>query len=675
MKNKNINYIMSILTVLLLLPLINFNLYSDGGEGEGHGHGHGHGNGEGDSTVQVIGLISAITSNSITVDSTSFTVDSNTKVEAEDRHFTFDSLKSGDSVEVKGEYKDSVLFASEIKLLNKETEHGHEHSGFSLSGIISALTDSSLTVDGKNIFLTDSTIYKFEERDSASKSDLKTGEKVEVEGYKIDSSYYAMFIIIADSSHNSHHDMREFEITGKILSIDSNSFTVDTLTIGVDSNTQIEKEHVGKINFSDLKAGDSVEVGGIVDSNTYIARQIHVITNEQVHIEVKGIITNVSDSTIVVNDTTFEINNDTKITQEGKGRVDKSALKDSEFVNINATLEDSIYIANSIEIKESEHDSVSYFELEGLITSISSNTITVNGDSFEVDSNTVIKKGDSVITPGDLTVGMKIEVQGKIINGDKIASKIEVIVEKPENEDIKGEITAIADSTITVDNTLIVVTSDTKIYDKNDSAIQFSALDTGNFVKVRLSIVNDTNYALQINLVQKHNNHHDSDEVSDVEMVETGHLSANNNDYIVDANTQVYDNSGRQIAYSDLKQGMQVYIYEDIKNGQLYASRIDILQAITLGVNSGNTPFDIVTEPNPFSDASTLRLTLPDNGALNVALYNELGDKVLDIYNGYANGGENDFVINQNSSLGAGIYYVRLIYNGSSYVMPVVKIK
>ncbi len=657
MNNLKLKYMMSLLLVLLLIPVMNFNLYSDD---------------DGDSNVKVTGTITAITLFSITVDSTEFAVNSDTKIEAEG-DISFDLLKVGDSVKVEGELIDSVLTATEIKLLTNDDGDEEEVSEFSISGFISELSDSSLTVNGQIIMLTDSTEIDFDDEDSSSVSELAVGLEVEVEGIIIDSVYFAQKIEIKGEVQDS---TQEFEITGTILTIGSDNFTIDTLTIYVDSNTVIEKENVGSISFSELIAGDSVEVKGVIDSGTYLAQKIEVISIDTVLVEVEeeGEITDVSDSTVTVNDKTFELTADTRITKEDS-TVDKSYLIVGVTVKIKGFMTDSTLVATEIEIKDDNNDTITEFELKGPIEAINIDTLTVDGTMFVVDSNTVIKMEETgLIGLSDLVVGMEVEVHGTIVNDVKIASKIEVKSTMSEEAEIQGEITAVLDSTFTVNNTVFTVTSETMIF-AQDSVISFADLAAGNFVKVKYSIVDSINYALMIK-VKENTNHNDSEEVSDIDMVSSNNFSANNRNFAVDDETQVYNKYGSRISYTELKSGLKVYIYEDIKNGQLYAGRIDVLSEITSDVASDmNSMVELVNEPNPFSDASTLKLTVPNDGNISCALYNETGEQVFDVYSGFVNKGENYFIINRNSNLVSGTYYINLVYNGRQYVRAVIKLK
>jgi hypothetical protein len=58
---------------------------------------------------------------------------------------------------------------------------------------------------------------------------------------------------------------------------------------------------------------------------------------------------------------------------------------------------------------------------------------------------------------------------------------------------------------------------------------------------------------------------------------------------------------------------------------------------------------------------------------LTVVAINSLGQKVADIYNGKAQDSEQEIIWNANSSVGKGVYLLRISYDGKSIIRRVVK--
>ena len=76
------------------------------------------------------------------------------------------------------------------------------------------------------------------------------------------------------------------------------------------------------------------------------------------------------------------------------------------------------------------------------------------------------------------------------------------------------------------------------------------------------------------------------------------------------------------------------------------------------------------------SSEVNVEFVLQTNGFVSLVLYNTLGQKVLDVFDGYLTAGEHNFVKNfDGSGLSNGIYYMRLVSDGGSNVKPIMIIK
>ncbi len=68
--------------------------------------------------------------------------------------------------------------------------------------------------------------------------------------------------------------------------------------------------------------------------------------------------------------------------------------------------------------------------------------------------------------------------------------------------------------------------------------------------------------------------------------------------------------------------------------------------------------------PNPFNPGTTISFAIPYNTVVNLSIYNTLGEKVTELYNGEMSAGENkivwDGLNNENKSVSSGIYIYRI---------------
>ncbi len=180
----------------------------------------------GGEDVQITGVITAITANSVTVQSTVFLVDESTNIEDESgEHISFSSLQIDDYVKVEGEYDGDNLVAREIK--KKTTgDNGDDNGGgnggdgalIKAEGIISALTPNSITVNGTQFEVNDSTEVENESSVHIPFSALQVGDNVEVKGTSTGGNLVAANIELKGpgEGHDSSDDKKVSQTEEKL---------------------------------------------------------------------------------------------------------------------------------------------------------------------------------------------------------------------------------------------------------------------------------------------------------------------------------------------------------------------------------------------------------------------------------------------------------------------------
>lgn len=79
--------------------------------------------------------------------------------------------------------------------------------------------------------------------------------------------------------------------------------------------------------------------------------------------------------------------------------------------------------------------------------------------------------------------------------------------------------------------------------------------------------------------------------------------------------------------------------------------------------------------PIPFNDYVQFELDLPSNvGEVNIAAYTMLGEKLIDIYNGFISGNHLSYQWNSPNGIDSGIYLIKINFNGKEMVKRIVKI-
>ena len=78
--------------------------------------------------------------------------------------------------------------------------------------------------------------------------------------------------------------------------------------------------------------------------------------------------------------------------------------------------------------------------------------------------------------------------------------------------------------------------------------------------------------------------------------------------------------------------------------------------------------------PNPFNPSTEVSYSVSRGGYMNIGVYNILGQKVDNLFNGYQSVGNHKLMWNANS-LSSGVYYIHMNLNGQSETYKSVFLK
>lgn len=159
-----------------------------------------------------------------------------------------------------------------------------------VTGLITALDASSITVNAFTFVLTDTTEVVDENDLPITRDVLRVGMTVEVYGIVTEDD-----VLVA--TRIEIEDRGEVEITGVITGITLSSITVDGTTFSVNAATEILDATEMPITLADLAVGMTVEVHGIREANgTLVATRIEVEGQGQLAFCTSGIDLNVGDT-------------------------------------------------------------------------------------------------------------------------------------------------------------------------------------------------------------------------------------------------------------------------------------------------------------------------------------------------------------------------------------------
>jgi hypothetical protein len=236
------------------------------------------------TVVHANGTISALSSDSITVDGTTFTINPSTKIVKDDAAIAAADLAVGDKANVKGVVQDGKNVATNIEVETDDENNGDGEAAATANGIVTAIGADSVTVhraEGSDVTVQVSAtteIFKFGL--PIGFADIKVGDRVEARGTRVDDHTIAAVAIHVETEDNEG-EHEGATASGIVTAVNASSIVVHgsnntNTTVDVDSSTKIKKQGT-TIALTDIKVNDRVEAQGTrVDSTTIRATEIEV---------------------------------------------------------------------------------------------------------------------------------------------------------------------------------------------------------------------------------------------------------------------------------------------------------------------------------------------------------------------------------------------------------------
>lgn len=494
--------------------------------------------------IELSGKITALTSNSLTINGLQIFVDTSTILITQfNTKLNFSDLKVGDDIVVKVTQSAGGQLTAVIIILKPE----NNRQEIELEGKIQLVSSNSIMVLDVELFVDSSTIIVAHRRGIIHLGDLKVGDKVEVRGYlQQDSSYLAKYIKVESEEYESN----ELEIEGTISALMASSFIVNAITFTVDSATVIFGHHGSLFSFSDLKVGMEVKVKAILQSDSSY-KAIKIILNQyefEKRIEIAGLIEEINTDNFTLGGYTFNIDDQTLIYNNMKQRLSFGDLKVGMFVMVEAYLQGTTFLASKIKVRENTKEA----NYTGAIETITETSITVNGLVFSTDQNTeFINANRNSITINDLKIGQIVKIKAVHQSGDQYLA-LKIIVQRFWRPIVKaeGSIESLTINSLTVMGKNFAVDSSTLVIGHGTGVITFASLTLGLNVEVKGSMNNDgilTAKLIKIYPADQFELYGMIDSITGTSFIVTGITIT------VDANTVIFDEFDNIIVFDSLK--------------------------------------------------------------------------------------------------------------------------
>lgn len=483
---------------------------------------------------------------------------------------------------------------------------------FEASGKIQSIGTDSLVVNNVTFFTDSTTEVRNQLHTRLSLSDLHVNDQVEIKYVKRnDSTNFAVRITLKTAEN-------EFEISGEVQSIGSDSLVVRGLVFHTDSTTVIRGRHDTTITLSDIKVNDLVEIHAVVLSDSsLLAKKIHLESEtemEHKEIELEGIVNSKIADTLNVNGTNITVNNQTQIFGADHTTLTYNDITVGMRVEVKANLQpDSTYLALRIKVEAEEHNRI---EVTAPIDSLLTNGIIVSGVTFITDSTTeILDSHGTQITFSDLKKGMTVKVKGtKLPDGTYLARKIKVKDFWRPKIEAAGIIDTVGSDYLIVTGKKYFVDSQTQIYDSTNTTITITSLTAGNKVVIHAVLRPDsTLLAIRIKVVGTH----ETDLSGTISAISGDTLVVSGLTVLVDTHTLYFNEADSSITFGDLKVNQQVEVKALLKQDGSYLALIvsieddpeisetsGIVSAVTLNSVTVSAPSYQITSSTVVLDAN-----------------------------------------------------------------------
>lgn len=429
-----------------------------------------------ENELELTGYVTETGTSSFVINGSVFIVDANTEYRG--RHgdpFSFEQIEVGMLLEVKASLQiNGDLLVIRVKTEDDYNQHGAE---LEIKGFIDNKTTNSITVGATEFFVDAQTIILDDNRMPITFGDLIVGNRVEVKAFKqLDNTYLASLIKKEDLPEN------EIEITAQIENIDGTNITVGGISFATDSITVFLDHNRMPVTIASLSTGMWVEVKGFKKQDgSYYASKIQIEDFVRTEIELKGNITELTASSLVVNGITFSVDNTTIVLDHLNNPILFSSLQAGQLVEVSGNKTGTFTaIANKIKLEGNED-----IEIFGRITAINTDNIELNGFTILVNSSTIfINHANQPISFTDLSTNQFVEVK-MIKNADSSLLALRIKIEDGINfSKVNGFTGIVNNSLIQLPNGTYSINDQTIIIDNNYNVISANQLVNGQQVIV-----------------------------------------------------------------------------------------------------------------------------------------------------------------------------------------------
>lgn len=288
---------------------------------------------------------------------------------------------------------------------------------------------------------------------------------------------------------------------GTLTTKNITSFVVDAVEYQFNNGTEFKDTLDHIISYDAFSVGDIVKAKGQFVSGTLIAESLELEHEQSSSTtqEVEGLVTAINQSAISLQGRTFTLNNSTIIVDDDGSSLQLSSIIVGSKIELKFNVS-APTIAVKIKLKlrdganKSEDDSdgddfsgvINDVEVFGLISAINASSVTVNSQVYQITPQTRLEDSNGLpAVIDDFLVGALIEIKFIQDGNNLIARKIELEDEHGSELEVRGPVSLISDSSITVRGVTAALTGSTIYRRKHNQSASLSDISVGTIVEIK----------------------------------------------------------------------------------------------------------------------------------------------------------------------------------------------
>ncbi len=557
------------------------------------------------------------------------------------------------------------VVAIRIEVGAEAGEDDDESEIIEVNGLVTAIGDGSITVEGIEFRLTSDTRIVDETGSAFAFADLATGIHVEVVGIS-----QADGTIIARAVRIEREQRRRVVLRGEIVAKSGQTVTIGETKFSVTGETEIYGEHGARLSFDDLQVGffalaqlEKVGDGSLTAVRIKVKRPY-----EDDDVKVTGHVRAVSSTSITVHGHTFVVTENTVIEDRKGDEITIAEIEVGMLAQVEGEFDESgSLVATEIKVRLYLHHEG---RMAGLVTTIEDGLIAVNGITFRVTTDTMLRGAESHL---DVSVGVRVLVHFRVLgDGTRLALRIRVTGETDSDAELRGVIGEIAGDAVVVAGVEVKVTATTQIKDRDGETASKAALEIGQSVEVEgvteaggiLASKVEVEDALVI--------------AGSVRTRASASIQVAGDELILTDETLVLARNGAALSVEDVRAGMFVEVIAvgssegaGKNDASMSAERVLVLENSEATGADGDVVMPATftlgqNYPNPFNPSTTIAFELEAETAGHVSLvvFNVLGQKVITLLDGAMHAGQHAIswhgLDDVGRPVGSGVYLYRL---------------